>query len=131
MRIFVGSRFRGEHDGIVLQNVKYARECCRSLVTLGHNPLALHLHDPQFLNDDIEEERALGLKNGKVWLHCADCAIFFTDLGVSDGMKGEIAYCQKKDIPYFMTTLDKVEDAVRQAVINAYAKKEPADDDRE
>lgn len=118
MRIYVGSPFRGEQ----LANIAYARECCRELIYLGHHPLALHLHDTQFLDDGIDEERALGMKNGKAWLDICDCAIFFLDRGLSRGMIDEIEYCNRHDIQYYYTHIGDVVDTVQGAMLQLYVK---------
>jgi hypothetical protein len=116
VRIYVGSPFRGENSSEVMKNVTYAQNCAREVAMLGHAPLAPHLHDPQFLSDSVPEEREAGLQNGKEWLSVADGAMFFIDRGTSDGMRGEISYCYKNDIPLVVASMDNVRYDVEKLV---------------
>lgn len=112
VKIYVASPYRGETSEIVRRNVRYVLDICREIAYMGHYPFAPHLHDPQFLEDNVPKERAMGLASGKAWLEACDGVIFFIDRGMSDGMKGEMAFASKIDKPYVMGSLDNVRDAV-------------------
>jgi hypothetical protein len=87
-----------------MRNVAYARDLCRRISVLHKDlvPWAPHLHDPQFLNDNVPEERACGLSHSHAFLKVCDVALFFQDLGLTDGMKGEIAFCKRSDVPFYV-----------------------------
>lgn len=75
-------------EGLV-RNKKYARACMRDSLSKGEAPYASHLLYAQegILNDDISEERALGIHAGLVWGKNALKTIVYTDLGISSGME--------------------------------------------
>lgn len=75
-------------EGLV-QNKKYARECMRDSLSRGEAPYASHLLYAQegLLDDDIPEERALGIHAGLVWGKNAKKTVVYTDLGISSGME--------------------------------------------
>jgi hypothetical protein len=81
-RVILESPYRGDVD----RNVAYAQEAALDCLRRGESPIASHLLFPQFLRDDVPEERALGIAAGLAWRHGAECAVFYVDLGWSSGM---------------------------------------------
>ena len=77
-------------------NVERAQTACRLAIDAGYLPLAPHLYFTQMLNDDQLFERFIGMAYGSLWLDEADG----TDL--SEGMKQELEYARKKNIPVKM-----------------------------
>jgi hypothetical protein len=77
-----------EIEGLV-RNKKFARACLRDCLARGEAPYASHLLYAQegLLNDDISEERALGIHAGLVWGKSATKTVVYTDLGISSGME--------------------------------------------
>ena len=74
------------HDAIV-RNVRYAMLAVRDSLSRGEAPYASHLFFTQMLDDNIPEERALGIDAGlSVGRHAALTAIY-TDFGLSRGME--------------------------------------------
>ena len=98
MRVSVASPYRGEN---VRENLRAARRYCRIVIDAGHMPIAPHLIYPQILNDEIEEERELGLAFGISLLKLCDELWVFGE--PSEGMRGEIAEAQRmrRQIVYF------------------------------
>ena len=76
------------YAGNVEQNVKYARACLRDALKRGEAPLASHLLYTQegVLDDNLLDERALGISAGFEWLESAELQVFYTDYGWSPGM---------------------------------------------
>lgn len=72
-----------------VRNKKFARACMRDCLGKGEAPYASHLLYAQegLLNDDIAEERALGIHAGLVWGKNANKTVVYTDLGISSGME--------------------------------------------
>lgn len=81
-----------------VRNKKFARACLRDSLSKGEAPYASHLLYAQegLLNDDIAEERALGIHAGLVWGKLAQKSIVYTDLGISGGMERGIKRSRKK-----------------------------------
>ena len=107
MKIYVASPYRGSHDGIVRNNVEYAKKCCKKVLLSGHSVYAGHLQDTQYLDDNVPEEREAGLRNGLSFLLSCDAAIFFRDVAINDGMRIEMAECEKHNIPYTICFIDE------------------------
>jgi hypothetical protein len=71
-------------------NVKYARACLHDcLVNHGEAPYASHLLYTQegILDDDVPEERKLGITAGLEIGKKADLRVFYLDRGFSSGMQ--------------------------------------------
>ncbi len=77
------------YAGGIERNVAYARACVRDSLMRGESPIASHLlyTQPGILNDDIPEERMLGINAGLEWESVADKHIFYIDYGISTGMQ--------------------------------------------
>lgn len=77
------------YAGDVLKHIDYARACLRDSLLRGEAPIASHLLYTQIgvLDDDIPEERKMGIHAGLAWgLHASLTAVY-ADLGISRGME--------------------------------------------
>jgi hypothetical protein len=84
------------YSGDVEANVAAARRYSRFAVDKGYIPIAPHLLYPQFLNDDDEQERELGLFFGNALMSkCAEVWVFGSR--ISAGMEAEIKRAKWKD----------------------------------
>lgn len=94
-RIYICSAFRGDAE----ENIRKAKEYCRyAAVKCGVIPIAPHLLFPQFLDDETEAERELGVCFGLTLL--ADCsALWYFGDRVSQGMVIEINEACRLGIP--------------------------------
>lgn len=95
--VIIESPFAGD----VEKNVEYARKCVRDSVLRGEAPIASHLlfTQPGILDDDIPEERALGINAGLAWRKVAEASVVYTDLGISKGMEYGIAAAKDQGVP--------------------------------
>ncbi len=92
--VYICSPFAGD----VETNVENARRYSRFAVDQGYLPITPHLLYPQFLDDDSERERDLGLFFGLVLLDkCTEVWVFGDH--ISAGMKAEIERAYHKNIP--------------------------------
>ena len=96
--VYICSPFRGD----VETNLAKARRYCYFAHTQGAAPIAPHLHNPQFLDDNNANERKAGLEIGLAFLRRVDEVWCFGDR-LSDGMKLELqaAKIMKLSIRYF------------------------------
>lgn len=87
------------YAGNVEKNIKYARECMSHSLKQGEAPLASHLLYTQegILDDDLSEERQLGINAGLLWGREAEKTVVYEDLGITDGMKLGIERAQKEN----------------------------------
>ena len=81
-RVILESPYAGD----VAENLIYARRCALDCARRGESVLASHLLYPQFLDDNVPEERALGIALGLAWRPMAEYSVFYTDRGWSRGM---------------------------------------------
>lgn len=92
--IYVCSPYRGDTE----HNISKAQRHCRFIYTQGGVPIAVHLHNTQFLDDDIPEERQAGLLLGLHMLKRCDELWAFGDV-VSEGMEAEIKAATQIGMP--------------------------------
>ena len=103
--VYICSPFAGD----VGNNVNMARVYSRFAVRNACIPIAPHLLFPQFVDDSIPAERAIGMFMGMVLLGKCDQLWVFGSR-VSAGMAVEIEKAEKKKIPvrYFTEELEEV-----------------------
>lgn len=77
------------YAGDVTLNIKFARACMRDSLNRGEAPFAMHLLYTQegILDDDIPEERNLGIEAGFAWGNYAALSAVYTNLGITPGME--------------------------------------------
>ena len=97
IRVILESPYAGE----VERNINYARQCVRDSVLRGEAPIASHLLFTQegILNDEIPEERWLGINAGLAWKEVAEKHIFYIDFGMSKGMEYALLQAKQNDKP--------------------------------
>ena len=83
--VIIESPFAGD----VETNIKFARACMRDSLNRGESPFAMHLLYTQdgILDDDIPEERNLGIEAGLAWGKFAIRTVVYTNLGITEGME--------------------------------------------
>lgn len=77
------------------------------LVNYNETPYASHLlyTRKNVLRDDHGPDRELGIKAGFYWRDVAEETVFYTDLGMTDGMVLGIGDCKEKNNPYHVRKL--------------------------
>lgn len=95
-KVYVCSAYRGDTES----NVRRARNYCEWLLQMHAFPYCPHIYFTQMLDDEVPEERKLGINLGLQWLEQCDILVAFAVNNViSSGMLGEIFYAQKHNIP--------------------------------
>ena len=94
MIVFVCSPYRGD----VRENTALAKRVCRMAALEGHTVLCPHLFYPQFLRDENDREREIGIASGLKMLEMAD-EVWVVDGQISTGMSREIARAGELGIP--------------------------------
>lgn len=89
------------YAGDVGRNVDYARRCMADCLRRGEAPYASHLlyTQPGVLDDNILEERIMGIEAGLQIAKRADCQVFYIDLGWSNGMIAAADRAAKENRP--------------------------------
>jgi hypothetical protein len=93
IKVIIESPYAGDVEA----HEEYARECMRDSLNRGESPIASHLLYTQVLDDEVEEERDLGIQAGLAWAEVADKHVFYIDLGMSSGMTLAQKAAQKRD----------------------------------
>ena len=93
-KVIIESPFAGDIE----KNIDYARQCMKDCLLRGEAPYASHLLFTQkgILNDEIPEERKLGIKAGFLWGQTADKTVVYVDNGISKGMQFGIEEAKKQ-----------------------------------
>lgn len=91
--VYICSPYRGDTES----NSAKARGYCRYACSQSAVPIAPHLIYPQFLDDDIPEEREAGMFLGMELLKRSDELWVFGDR-ISEGMKAEIEAAEQHGI---------------------------------
>ena len=109
--VIVESPYAGCTACDVEDNENYARECIRDCLMRGEAPFASHLLYTQdnVLDDDLPEERFLGMEAGWAWMEKADLVAVYGDRGISRGMKDGIRRAIKLNKPLEFRMLYSVE----------------------
>lgn len=103
--VYICSPYSGEIE----TNVEAAKRYSRLAVDKGCIPLTPHLLFPQFLDDDIPEERELGLFFGNILMSkCSEVWVFGER--ISAGMESEIKRARWKNyrLRYFSESCEEV-----------------------
>jgi len=102
--VFICSPYRGD---IELNTIR-ARRFCRFAYSQGTAPFAPHLHNTQFLQEDIPEEREAGIALGlEVMKRVDEVWLFGNEL--TEGIKFELRSAHQMKIPVRYFT-DKCEE---------------------
>lgn len=103
-KVFICSPFRpvGETPEAQAKSIKrhkiLASYACRFAVANGYSPLCPHLYFPEFLDDDVEDEREIGMLLGLLGL--SECKeLWIIGRRISEGMRKEIAKAKEWGIP--------------------------------
>lgn len=105
-RVILESPYAGD----VAANRRYARRCAWHMTCeMGESPIASHLLFPQFLDDKVPNDRALGIAAGLAWRPVADYSAFYTDRGWSNGMRAALWSALKENRPLVLRAFGKVQ----------------------
>jgi len=106
--VIVESPFAGETE-IVYENILYARKAMADCLKRGEAPFASHLLYTQsgVLNDEIPEDRKLGIAAGLCWGRVADKTVVYIDRGISKGMIKGMISAQQEGRPIELRTIEQ------------------------
>lgn len=94
--VSIESPYAGKTEEEIKRNIRYARICMLDCLKRGEAPIASHLLYTQVLDDNIPEERSLGIEAGFTWNKHAEATVVYTDLGIGKGMKEGIERAKKE-----------------------------------
>lgn len=81
-------------------NQEKCRWYCKFACNLGVVPFAPHIFYTQFLSDDVEKEREMGINCGlEILRKCDEIWVFVTEeYGITNGMKKEINVAKRNGL---------------------------------
>ena len=97
-RVVVESPLNADTAAGIQRNLRYRLHCLRELRLGGYDPIASHQGAPWYLDDKVPEERELGMHSEWFWQPGVP-HLFYTDLGMSGGMKTAWERCYELEIP--------------------------------
>ena len=103
MKIYVCSPLKAYNNNTSHSNIEKAKKYCRFVaMETGNTPIAPHIFFTNFLEDDIQDERELGIKMGLGLLRTCSEVWVFGDY-ISDGMAKEIelAFKRKMTVKFY------------------------------
>lgn len=89
-RVFICSKYAGDIE----HNVEIALALCRMAIKAGHAPFVPHLLYTQFLDEDDQCERDLGISLGLRFMEACDEVWVYVGEGVSEGMRREMKHAR-------------------------------------
>ena len=113
-RVIIESPYAGRGDdggdrfNDLMDNIKYAQRCMADALSRGEAPFASHLLYTQegILDDDIPEERALGIEAGLIWGECADQVCVYVDRGITKGMVKGVERAIERGTPVNVVSIE-------------------------
>lgn len=94
-----------DHPDELANNIKLACDACTLAAYRGFIPVAPHLYFPQFLSDDVDSERSMGMNMGLELLRVCD-ELWIISQRISTGMSAEIKEAQKCGIRVLVFTAE-------------------------
>lgn len=110
VKVYIISRYRADNRRQLEFNKAVARYFCRQIIDEGKVPVAPHIYYTQFLDDDYQDDRELGLKLGLNDLQdCQEFLVVVIDGIISDGMKAELEEVTKLGLHGCIVNMTKQE----------------------
>ena len=91
-RVILESPYASTHQRLRDLYDRYLVDCLRDSLGRGEAPMASHGLYPGALDDEVPEERSLGIEAGFAWRQAAEYTVAYTDLGTSPGMRKGIEH---------------------------------------
>lgn len=119
-RVVIESPFKGLDAEERGRNQDYARAALLDCLEREEAPFASHLLYPLVLDDDVPEQRALGIKGQVAWIEACDLVVVYCDLGVSGGMKEGIKAAKELQKPIEYRSLQSEAELRVEAIQKAF-----------
>ena len=95
---YICSPYRAETKEQFEKQLEYTKKMSRQAVMNGFDVIVPHLYYTQFLNDENEVEREIGMNAALNLLMVCNVLISCEKHGISSGIKTEIAFAEKHGI---------------------------------
>lgn len=117
-RVYVCSPLRGLNGFTTAGNIAFATKLCEVATRAGYAAFAPHVFYPIFLDDSVLKDHQTGMQAGLAWLRVSDELWVYAEEEVdcSDGMKREIEFANKLNIPPTVIWMPPVWKQISRAV---------------
>lgn len=102
---YVCSPYRGDTE----RNTGYARELTKIALDGGYAPITPHLYLMQVLDDDVPEQRQMGMAAGMELLRQCRYILIGSRYGLSEGMLAEIKTAMELGMTELAVTTNGIE----------------------
>lgn len=114
MKAYICSRYRADTQEQFDKQLRLTKDVAREVALAGHVVLVPHLYYPLFLDDDVEDERAIGISHAVEMLGGCDVVFVHIGDGVSSGMEAEIEEAMKKKVELrFFRNMNELRDILK------------------
>lgn len=96
--VYICSPYRADNPTQFELQLAYTKRKAREQVLLGNNVIVPHLYYPQFLDDNNEEERTLGMASAIDLMRVCDMVLVCIGYGISNGMIREINVAEEHNL---------------------------------
>ena len=100
MIIYVCSPYRAKTEKQFKRQLEYTKAITKECVLAGHSVIVPHLYYTRFLNDEVQEERELGIASAIGLIDACDLMLINTRYGISEGMMQEILHADEMPAIY-------------------------------
>ncbi len=107
--------------GNIENNVRFARAACLYAAEHGCAPVTVHLLYPQFLDDNVNAQRELGIRMGLRVLSSCD-ELWICGERISYGMSCEIAEAERLGIPLRNLSTEQIQEKCHMEILPHYSK---------
>lgn len=94
-RVILESPYAGDRE----RNEKYAKDCMLDSLNRGEAPFVSQLLYTQVLDDDIPQQRDIGMAGHHAWQEVSEYMVVYEDYGISGGMKEAIDMATESGLP--------------------------------
>ncbi|WP_024832195.1 DUF4406 domain-containing protein [Ruminiclostridium josui] len=109
------------YAGNIENNVRFARAACLYAAEHGCAPVTVHLLYPQFLDDNVNAQRELGIRMGLRVLSSCD-ELWICGERISYGMSCEIAEAERLGIPLRNLSTEQIQEKCHMEILPHYSK---------
>lgn len=105
--IYLASPYRATHEVDTSTHIEYARRALHHSLKLGESPVAPHLLYPQVLDDDIPDQRLIGIRANADLIESSGRVAFYVDYGMSPGMVEELRLANEYKVPIDIRSISR------------------------
>lgn len=109
--IYIATPYRAKTKDQFEKQLNYTKDLAAKQVAEDNDVIVPHLYYPQFLNDDIPEERVAGMESAKRLIKVCGKVLVGAKHGISQGVQAEIDYAKENNILVEFVDKQGVKDA--------------------